>query len=400
MENHPVYIEGEGFRYGIKENHHRRLRGHDYSAPGVYMLTIVTEGRQSVFGTIEGNVRAERQSKDWPHLTPSPLGKAVLEEEAKKISKVYPMVELWRMALMPDHIHLIVYIRHSLPKGKTLGNVVAGFKGGCSRAWCQLQKEGKMPLSAPPFMQAPLPVQATAPMQATSVACKKTFPSLFSPGYNDRVLKNSRQLQIWKDYLLDNPYRLLVRHTFPSHFQRGLCIEISGKEYSAFGNFLLLKKPEKMQVFCHRKARYGQLTQEERIANNIHYQATDDAITCIPYMETHAFADQKNRLIDAACSGIPLVTPGISPGEKTIMNFCLDNHLPLIHIQQEVITPLWKPERRRFNACVSGDLLIIAPMDTEAKQEGSYALFHNLNNVAASFCELDMAQTTFKYKTL
>ena len=131
-----------------------------------------------------------------------------------------------------------------------------------------------------------------------------------------------------------------------------------------------------------------------------HYQAIDDAITCIPYMETHAFADEKNRLLDAACSGIPLVTPGISPGEKTIMNFCLDNHLSLIHIQQEVITPLWKPERRRFNACVAGDLLIIAPMDTEAKQEGSYALFHNLNNVAASFCELDLAQTTFKYKTL
>ena len=67
MENHPVYIEGEGFRYGIKENHYRRLRGHDYSAPGVYMLTIVTEGRKPLFGIVEGNVRAERLSKDWPH---------------------------------------------------------------------------------------------------------------------------------------------------------------------------------------------------------------------------------------------------------------------------------------------------------------------------------------------
>lgn len=44
MENRPAHIEGEGFRYGIKENHHRRLNGHDYSAPGTYMLTIVTEG--------------------------------------------------------------------------------------------------------------------------------------------------------------------------------------------------------------------------------------------------------------------------------------------------------------------------------------------------------------------
>ena len=92
------------------------------------MLTIVTEGRKPLFGIVEGNVRAERLSKDWPHLRPSPLGKAVVEEEAKKITEVYPMVELWRMTVMPDHIHIIIYIRERLPKGRTLGNVVAGFK--------------------------------------------------------------------------------------------------------------------------------------------------------------------------------------------------------------------------------------------------------------------------------
>ncbi|MGN0280994.1 MAG: hypothetical protein ACI4B3_01675 [Prevotella sp.] len=392
MKNHPVYIEGEGFRYGINENHHRRLWGHDYSAPGVYMLTIVTEGRMPVFGNIEGDVRAKRLSHDWPHLNPSPLGKAVLEEETKKISEVYPMVELWRIALMPDHIHLIINIKENLPKGKTLGNVVAGFKGGCSRAWWRLQKEGKMPLVANATSTG------AASVQATSGTCKKA--SLFAPGYNDRLLTPPRQLQAWKDYLLDNPYRLLVRRALPHHFQRSLCIEIEGRKYSAFGNFLLLRKPEKMQVFCHRKARYGQLTPEERMANNIHYQATDDATTGIPYIETHAFAEEKSNLLDAAYSGIPLVTPGISPGEKAIMNFCLNNHLPLIHIQQEVITPLWKPERCRFDACVSGDLLIIALMETETKQESSYALFHYLNSVAAFLCTLDLTQTTFKYKIM
>ena len=92
MRDKLIYIEGEGLRNGIKESHNRRFKGHDYSAPGAYMLTIVTEGRMPVFGTIEGNIRAERMSKDWPHLNPTPLGKAVFEEEAPKITKTYPMV--------------------------------------------------------------------------------------------------------------------------------------------------------------------------------------------------------------------------------------------------------------------------------------------------------------------
>ena len=419
MGNLPVYIEGEGFRYGIKENHHRRLKGHDYSDPGAYMLTIVTEGRMPIFGTIEGNIRAERMSKYWPHLNPSPLGKAVFEEEAPKIHKAYPMVELWRITIMPDHIHMIVYIREKLPEGRTLGNIVAGFKGGCSRAWWRLQEEGKMPLvadttstgaanrkaeahkaaahmTAAPMTAAP---KATAPMtaapvQATSVACVNR-PPLFSPGYNDRVLKNSRQLKAWKEYLIDNPYRLLVRRTLPSHFQRCLDIKIGDETFSAFGNFLLLKKPEKLQVFCHRKARFSQLTEEEKTSHNITYHALPEAPTGIPYTETEAFIKEKNSLLDAASSGIPLVTPGISDGEKNIMNTCIKLGLPLIHIQQQKINAQWKPEKSRFDACMEGHLLILIPQSDNINTESKYSNFHNMNDLAKMICSLDTNTTSF-----
>ena len=424
MREKPIYIDGEGLRYGIKESHNRRLKGHDYSAPGAYMLTIVTEGRMQVFGTIEGNIRAERMSKDWPHLNPSPLGKAVFEEEAPKITKTYPMVELWRITIMPDHIHMIIYIRKGLPEGKTLGNIIAGFKGGCSRAWWQLQERGEMPLvadttstgaanrktaattaaattaavpttaattTAVPTTAVP---QIAAPVQATLVACVNR-PSLFSPGYNDRILKNPRQLQAWKDYLIDNPYRLLVRRTLPTHFQRCLDIKIGDETYSAFGNFLLLKKPEKRQVFCHRKARYCQLTEKEKNDNHIEYQALPDAPTSIQYTETDAFQREKESLLDTAFSGIPLVTSGISEGEKIILNTCIKLGLPLINIQQQKINDMWKPEKSRFDACVAGHLLILIPKSDNVNTESRYSNFHNMNEIAKKICSLDTYSTNF-----
>ena len=399
MRESLVYIEGERLRSGIKENHNRRLMGHDYSAPDAYMLTIVTEGRMPVFGTIEGNIRAERMSKDWPHLNLSPLGKVVFEEEAPKITKYYPMVELWRMTIMPDHIHMIIYIRKRLPEGKTLGHIVAGFKSGCSRAWWRLQEKGKMPLvanttSTGAANRKAAPHMTAAPVQATSVACVNR-PPLFSPGYNDRVLKNSRQLQAWKEYLIDNPYRLLVRRTLPSHFQRCLDIKIGDETFSAFGNFLLLKKPEKLQVFCHRKARFSQLTEEEKTSHNITYHALPEAPTGIPYTETEAFIKEKNSLLDAASSGIPLVTPGISDGEKNIMNTCIKLGLPLIHIQQQKINAQWKPEKSRFDACVAGHLLILIPQSDNINTESKYSNFHNMNDLAKVICSLDTNTTSF-----
>ncbi|MGM9734674.1 MAG: hypothetical protein ACI3YT_11220 [Prevotella sp.] len=409
MRERPIYIDGEGLRNGIKESHNRRLKGHDYSAPGAYMLTIMTEGRMPVFGTIEGNIRAERMSKDWPHLNPSPLGKVVFEEEAPKITKTYPMVELWRITIMPDHIHMIIYIRKELPEGKTLGNIIAGFKGGCSRAWWRLQEEGKIPLvanttstgaanknalstTAAPTTACP---HIAAPVQATSVACVN-HPSLFSPGYNDRILKNSRQLQAWKDYLIDNPYRLLVRRVLPSHFQRCLDVKIGDKTYSAFGNFLLLKKPEKHQVFCHRKARYCQLTEKEKKENNIAYQALPDTPTGIPYTETDAYLREKDSLLDIAFLGIPLVTPGISEGEKIILNTCIKLGLPVIHIQQQKINDMWKPEKSRFDACVAGHLLILIPKCDNINTESRYTNFHNMNGLATEICSFDSSSITFK----
>lgn len=113
-----------------KHNGHRRAHFHDYNRPGVYMLTLVTEGRQRLFGCIVGHTRGQRGTEEYPHLQCSALGAKILQEEIAKIPYYYKKVEVMKVALMPDHIHLLVNVKAKLPEGKHLGNIVRGFKTG------------------------------------------------------------------------------------------------------------------------------------------------------------------------------------------------------------------------------------------------------------------------------
>ncbi len=122
----------------IQHQQHRRSAKQDYSQPGVYMITMATEGRRAVFGHLEGDIRADRNTYHFPHIVLSDLGRTILEVELPKMHERYPQVEVWRAAIMPDHLHLLIRINSPLPDGKQLGDLISAFKGGCSRAWWQM----------------------------------------------------------------------------------------------------------------------------------------------------------------------------------------------------------------------------------------------------------------------
>ena len=117
----------------------RRMFGHNYAIQGTYEVTMAVAGRRPVFGRIVGTTKPGGEA---PHLEPSALGKAVLNEEIPKIHRIYPMVDIWQVCLMPDHLHMIVRINAPLPEGKHLGIIIGAFKGGVSRAWWRLMDAG------------------------------------------------------------------------------------------------------------------------------------------------------------------------------------------------------------------------------------------------------------------
>ena len=116
-----------------KHNGHRRAHFHDYNRPGVYMITMVTEGRQRLFGQIVGHTRGLKGTKDYPHLMCSALGEKILQEEIAKISKFYSMVEVMKVALMPDHIHLLLNIKGNLSLDRIV-DAIRTFQQGSAEA--------------------------------------------------------------------------------------------------------------------------------------------------------------------------------------------------------------------------------------------------------------------------
>ena len=353
-------------------NQHRRSYWHDYRQRGLYMVTMAIDGRKRLFGTIAGRANGRPGTDEAPHVMLSALGRCVLEEEVPKIHRYYPEVEVWRVAIMPDHIHLLLMVRETLRDGKHLGMVVRGFKTGCSRAWWRLQDEAALGGKAPSTIagkEAPgtaagkeAPGAALVP-KASPLGKELLRPVLFEKGYHDRIINRPGMLENIKRYMQENPLRARIREECPKLMERQLHLWIGGREYAAFGNLFLLKFPIKEQVFFHRRdPRTGQPTEQ-----------TDD------YQREH------DRLLRLAEEGTVLVTPGISKGESLVVSDALDARLPLILLQKEPISEYWKPPQRRFYACAAGHLLILSPWVVDGTSD--YSRFHQLNAYAREICE-------------
>ena len=82
-------------KYRIPSN---RLRGWDYASNGHYYITIVTAGRNRLFGKI---VNGEMVLNDW--------GQIVYDEFFKSF-EMRAELFLGEFVLMPDHLHAIVIL--------------------------------------------------------------------------------------------------------------------------------------------------------------------------------------------------------------------------------------------------------------------------------------------------
>ena len=94
------------------------------------MLTLVVEGRMPLLGKLWGRVDARPGDGDAPKVMLSKLGIAIAKEEIPKIHKYYPQVEVWRVCIMPDHIHLIVRVKEDLRGGQAMESLGTGVRGG------------------------------------------------------------------------------------------------------------------------------------------------------------------------------------------------------------------------------------------------------------------------------
>ncbi len=131
-----------------------RLPHYDYASPGWYFVTVCTSERQQVFGRIK---------KGKMYL--SEIGR-IVEDIWKQTSAIRPNVRLDEFVVMPDHMHMIVYIetrgdcredggvcntpRRQKTKfqspSQTLGAIIRGFKAASTRSANQHLKTSGFPI--------------------------------------------------------------------------------------------------------------------------------------------------------------------------------------------------------------------------------------------------------------
>lgn len=307
----------------VRETKHsmkRRTPWHNYSRKGTYMLTLVVRDRAALLGTLKSTLNTTGTgAAERAYVELSAVGKAIVEEEIKKINHFYPQVEVWKLCIMPDHLHMIVRVKEDLGEGKHLGIVVAGFKGGCSKAAMRL---GATVLCA----SAQKDNQSGRPGNNGG----KLIP-LFEDGYCDKILLHEGQLDNWKHYLDDNPRRLMMKRLNPTLFTVLSGLEVAGEPCQVVGNRFLLDIPDKMAVVVHRR-----------------------------------YTDEENARLRAewlACGerGGVLVSAAISPKEKAVMREAMNLGYNIILLRENGFPKLYKPSGEAFDACAEGRLLQISP---------------------------------------
>lgn len=188
-----------------------RAPWHDYCSPRIYHITLMKHPEVAPFGSTAGDWRVKPGLPGAAFIKASALGRTV-KSCLKDFAHISPSIRILQYALMPDHLHLILYVEQRLDE--ILGRKLAAFKVFVNKS--------------------------------------ARIESVFAKGFNDQILTSGRNLDAIYTYLRENPYRLAVRRACPEFFTRINRTAIADTVCQAYGNIHLLANPFKEQVIIHR----------------------------------------------------------------------------------------------------------------------------------------------------
>ena len=97
-----------------------RLNSYDYSADGAYFVTVCTDQKRCLLGSI---------APDGEDVSLSACGEAV-RESIMRLPAVFGEIHIPIYVIMPNHVHMIVHLEHQT---KTLSQIINYFKGNVTR---------------------------------------------------------------------------------------------------------------------------------------------------------------------------------------------------------------------------------------------------------------------------
>jgi REP element-mobilizing transposase RayT len=198
---------GRGERRGRRSV---RLKGYDYARDGAYFVTICTQGRERVFGTVvKGEMRLNKCGREvascWMWLT-----------------EQYPYVYLDEYIVMPDHTHAIIVITDAHDDGAHANiadpNVTDAnepCRGGSRTAQLRTAsntnsvKRKTDAMHSDPTQHKPLGrlIGAFKTVSTQRVNDLEGTPGaqLWQRNYHERVIRNGLALDALRRYIANNP---------------------------------------------------------------------------------------------------------------------------------------------------------------------------------------------------
>lgn len=333
-----------------QEKWHWQEPGTAWKGVGLYHITLTIPDRQPLLGRLTIPEREPANAK----VIRKALGNALVNC-LLGIPRYHPEVQVLHFCLMPDHLHAVLYVRKTMPKG--IGALVRGF-------WQASKKLGRAWSVASSFLpngirgnsqeggakQGDLR-EETARLETFSATLREQMgdeayyrlPALFNEMPFIRPMGCRSQLPNTIRYIDMNPQRMATKRLKPGYFRVQQGIEINGRSYGGVGNTTLLMA-ERFEVVHVRRA----MVEAEN-------RGVDKPLR-----------DYMNSCVLAARRGAVMVSPFISPQEKQVQQVLLNEQLPFILLIDNGFRDYYKPTDALFDACAAGRVLILSPWPYDA----------------------------------
>ena len=322
---------------------HWQEPGSAWKGIGIYHVTLTIPSREPLLGELCIPDNDPKQA----HIKRTKLGNALVEKLLNHPT-YYPEVQIVQYCLMPDHLHVILYVKQ--PMKQTFNMVVrslwqAAKKLGRAYNTPSINPESDSGLTNGENTDAPFPIFTERPFV--------------------RPMSHKGQLQTMIHYVQMNPQRLATKRLMPGFFRVQEGIEIAGRMYRGIGNAALLQTARYAPVHVRRT-----MVEEAEHGDN------------------KRLRDYMNGCVIDARNGIVMVSPFISQQEKAVMDVLIKEKHPIIYIADNGFGDYYKPGDGLFDAVAEGRVLILSPWEYDAqKRHVTRAECVAMNQLAEEICD-------------
>ena len=302
---------------------------------GIYHVTMTIPSREPLLGKLVIPENDPKQAK----VELSEIG-VQIKSCVDAIPVCYPEIRIIQLRMMPDHLHVILYVTKSMPI--SIKMVVRGL-------WQGAKKVDR---------------EHTTSVSPHNMRDNKRSTPLFTEMPFIRPLSRKGQLQTMIRYVQMNPQRLATKQLKPGFFHVQEGIEIGARKYSGVGNVALLQAAHYMPVHVRRKM-------VEEAAHG----------------QSQALRDYMNSCVAEARKGTVMVSPFISPDEKRVMEVLLKEKKRFVLLADNGFRDYYKPSDGIFDAVAEGRVLILSPWeDYQDRKKISREDCIALNGMAEDIC--------------